>query len=101
MAKESIAVFIAANEVKQKLMAVKNWFDGPVRTEQDKLAQAVAKMCIDEVGKIKPADAAPVVHGRKAESAISKTGLMCTACYSDIDSDAVFCKYCGAKMDLN
>ena len=44
-------------------------------------------------------DAVEVVHGRKAESAISKTGLMCTACYSDIDRDAVFCKYCGAKMD--
>ena len=34
----------------------------------------------------------------KAESVISKTGLMCTACYSDIDCDAVFCKYCGAKV---
>jgi predicted amidophosphoribosyltransferase len=44
-------------------------------------------------------DAVEVVHASKAESAISETGLMCTACYSDIDSDAVFCKYCGAKMD--
>ena len=35
---------------------------------------------------------------RKAESVISKTGLMCTACHSDIDRDAVFCKYCGAKV---
>lgn len=34
----------------------------------------------------------------KAGSVISKTGLMCTACYSDIDRDAVFCKYCGAKV---
>lgn len=34
----------------------------------------------------------------KAESVISKTGFMCTACYSDIDRDAVFCKYCGAKV---
>lgn len=34
----------------------------------------------------------------KAESVISKTGLMCTACHSDIDRDAVFCKYCGAKV---
>lgn len=40
------------------------------------------------------------VQGRchKAESVISKTGLMCTACHSDIDRDAVFCKYCGAKV---
>ena len=44
-------------------------------------------------------DAVEVVHARKAESAISNTGLMCTACHSDIDRDAVFCKYCGAKMD--
>lgn len=34
----------------------------------------------------------------KAESVISNTGLMCTACHSDIDRDAVFCKYCGAKV---
>lgn len=34
----------------------------------------------------------------KAESVISKTGLMCTACHSDIDREAVFCKYCGAKV---
>ena len=41
------------------------------------------------------------VQGRchKAESVISKTGLMCTTCYSDIDRDAVFCKYCGAKVE--
>lgn len=38
-------------------------------------------------------------HGRKGKSIISGTGLMCTACYSDIDADAVFCKYCRAKMD--
>ena len=34
----------------------------------------------------------------KAESVISKTGLMCTACHSDIDRDADFCKYCGAMV---
>jgi len=34
----------------------------------------------------------------KAESVISQTGLMCTACHSDIDRDAVFCKYCGARV---
>jgi len=34
----------------------------------------------------------------KAESVISQTGLMCTACYSDIDRDSVFCKYCGARV---
>ena len=49
--------------------------------------------------KAKANNAVEVVHGRKAKSVISKTGLMCTACYSDVDRDAVFCKYCGAKMD--
>lgn len=37
--------------------------------------------------------------GRKERSAISKTGLICTNCYSDVDRNAVFCKYCGAKME--
>ncbi len=40
----------------------------------------------------------PVVAA-KADSAISTTGLMCTACYSNADRDAVFCKYCGAKFE--
>lgn len=34
----------------------------------------------------------------KADSVISATHLMCTACYSDADRDALFCKYCGAKF---
>ncbi|MBQ8806338.1 MAG: hypothetical protein IJZ68_07795 [Bacteroidaceae bacterium] len=40
----------------------------------------------------------PVV-AQKAGSVISSTGLMCTACYSNADRDAVFCKYCGAKFE--
>lgn len=39
----------------------------------------------------------PVIS-QKAESRISTTGLMCTACFSNADRDAVFCKYCGAKF---
>lgn len=72
---------------------------------QERLKQA--DWCGDTVawnigGAIKglpAADVVPVRHAAKAESAISKTGLMCTACYSDIDADAVYCKYCGAMMD--
>lgn len=45
------------------------------------------------------ADVVEVRHAVKADSAISETGLMCTACYSDVDRDAVWCKYCGAKME--
>ena len=53
----------------------------------------------EKIDSLPAADVAPVRHAAKAESAISKTGLMCTACYSDIDADAVYCKYCGAMMD--
>lgn len=51
------------------------------------------------IESVPAADVAPVRHAAKAESTISKTGLMCTACYSDADVDAVYCKYCGALMD--
>lgn len=40
-------------------------------------------------------------YGNMEKSAISKTGYVCTACYSDIDKDSVFCKYCGAKININ
>lgn len=58
-----------------------------------------AEGAFNELDYIPTADVVEVKHGRKVESAISNTGLMCTACFSDIDRDAVFCKYCGAKMD--
>lgn len=45
---------IRVGEAKAKLMAVHAWFDGPVQTEQDKLAKAVVKMCIEEVDKLEP-----------------------------------------------
>ena len=51
------------------------------------------------VDKIPAADVVEMRHAAKAESAISKTGLICTACHSDADADAVYCKYCGALMD--
>lgn len=51
------------------------------------------------VDKVPTADVVEVKYGIKHKSSISNTGLMCTACFSDIDRDAVFCKYCGAKMD--
>ena len=63
---------------------------------QDKTFVKVVEMVLEDAPTV---DAVEVVHGRKEKSVISKTGLMCTACYSDIDRDAVFCKYCGAKMD--
>lgn len=53
---------IDANEAKKKLRAVQSWFVGYPSSEQDKLARAVVKMCIEEIGKIKPVDAVEVVR---------------------------------------
>jgi hypothetical protein len=49
-------MLIDANEVKKKLRAVQSWFVGYPSSEQDKLAQAVVQMCIDEIGKINPVE---------------------------------------------
>ncbi len=46
-------------------------------------------------------DTIPTINVRiadKVTSAISATGLMCHACYSDADPDACFCKYCGVQL---
>ena len=57
------------------------------------------RQCAEEIASFMIANGVTVQECcRKAESVISKTGLMCTACHSDIDRDAVFCKYCGAKV---
>lgn len=48
---------IDAHEAKAKLRSVRDWFGGPPKTEQDKLAQAVVKMCIEEIDNLKPVDA--------------------------------------------
>lgn len=55
---------IDSNEVEKALVSVKEWFTGDQCTEHDKLAQAVVKMCIEEVKKIKPAE---VVRCRNCE----------------------------------
>ena len=52
---------IRAKELKEKLQSMRKWFDGPPQTDQDKLAQSVIKMCIEEVDKLKPVDAVEVV----------------------------------------
>lgn len=61
--------------------------------------KCAVKNCILEIEEAPTVDVVEVKHGIKHKSSISNTGLMCTACFSDIDRDAVFCKYCGAKMD--
>ena len=55
-------ILIDADEAKKRLRAVRDWFCGYPGTEQDKLARSVAKMCIKELDKVKPADAVEVVR---------------------------------------
>ena len=44
---------VDVSEVIRRLESVGEWFGGCSANEQDKLAQAVVKLCIDEVKKIK------------------------------------------------
>ena len=59
----------------------------------------IAKLHVAQIDELPRANVVEVVHAVKAVSTISKTGLMCMACHSDVDRDVVWCKYCGAKMD--
>ena len=45
---------IRVSEAKRKLMEFHAWFAGPVQTDQDKLAMAVIKQCIEIVEKLEP-----------------------------------------------
>ena len=67
----------------------------PIQESAIKLVEATR----DYIASLSAADVAQVKHAKKERSAVSKTGLMCTACFSDVDADACFCKYCGARMD--
>lgn len=96
---------IDANEAKKKLRAVREWFVGHPSSEQDKLAQAVVKLCIEEIEKVKPADAVEVVHGQWVSD---KADILfhCSLCETQISTDWDYddlswnyCPNCGAKMD--
>lgn len=63
---------IDAREAKTKLRSVRDYFGGPPQTEQDKLARSVAKLCMDEVGKIKPVDAVEVVRCKDCDHRADK-----------------------------
>ena len=103
---------VDVSEAKKKLRSVRDYFGGPPQTEQDKLAQAVVKMCIEEVDKLKPVDAVEVVHGRWEyhDCVCSGDGLIavyaCSECGRCINEDIFdclnrtnYCPNCGAKMD--
>lgn len=51
---------IGEQQVLRAIHRVHSWFCGFPSTEQDKLAQAVARMCMEEIGKIEPAKAVPL-----------------------------------------
>ena len=102
-------ILIDADEAKKRLRAVRDWFCGYPGTEQDKLARSVAKLCIKELEKVKPADAVEVVHGLWKEwwpgISLIMTGeemlYRCSACdakYPDVEGYR-YCPNCGAKMD--
>ena len=83
---------IAFSEVKKKITAVRQYFSGYPSTEQDKLARSVAKLCMEEVGKIKPVDAVEVpckigdeVWGLKKYRGrqIPKQGIVCQMYFGD------------------
>lgn len=51
------AKLIGVREANRALQRVRSWFYGFPPNEQDRLAQAVAKMCIEEIEKISPVNA--------------------------------------------
>ena len=48
---------IEVGKAKQALQRVRSWFYGFPPNEQDRLAQAVVKMCFEEIEKISPVNA--------------------------------------------
>lgn len=93
---------IPLSEVKKKITAVRQYFSGYPSTEQDKLARSVAKLCMEEVGKIKPVDAVEVVYGRwiKVADLCGIEVLRCSACGREHPRlPTAYCCDCGAKMD--
>lgn len=96
---------IDANALKEKLKSMRQWLGGPPQADQDKLAQSVIKMCIEEVDKLKPVDAVEVVHGRwewPGPYRYNGDGVIgtCSVCKERLRLFATnYCPNCGAKMD--
>lgn len=76
-------LLVDVNEVKQKMRAVREWFVGHPSSEQDKLAQAVAKLCIEEIDKIKPVDAVEVVRCKDCKHYMTIHCICDGCCISD------------------
>ena len=52
---------------------------------------------VNDILKALHIDPTPV--GYKMSSTTGRDRMMCSKCLKDITEDAVFCKYCGARMD--
>ena len=81
---------IALSEVKKKLTAIRQYFTGYHSTEQDKLARAVVKLCIEEIDKLKPVDAVEVVRCKDCKYWEDGYFGYCTKIHSAMEYDA-FC----------
>ena len=91
--------FISKKALKERFKLRVNWLKKDTHDQYSLGLFHGAEYDDKLIDEIPVAEVKPVIHARKAESAISKTGLMCTACHSDVDHDSVYCKYCGAMMD--
>lgn len=87
---------IDSNEVEKALVSVKEWFTGDQCTEHDKLAQAVVKMCIEEVKKIKPAE---VVRCKDCENAQKYCGGLYCKFYEQTMDENDFCSHGERRTD--
>ena len=68
----------------------------PVRVHT--LICEIAPLIKDEIRKIPAADVAPVRHGRWIEH--DDGVFTCSECGNAESIESYFCRYCGAKMDL-
>ena len=91
--------FISKKQLKDRFNRRVEWTEKDVYDEYTRGIYHGAEYDAKLVDEIPVAEVRAVVHARKATSAISQTGLMCTACHSDVDDDAVYCQYCGAILD--
>ena len=91
--------FSSKKQVKDRFYRRVEWTEKDVHDEYTKGIYHGAEYDAKLVDEIPVAEVRAVVHAQKADSVISETRLMCTACHSDADRDAVFCKYCGATFD--
>lgn len=55
--------------------------------------------CINNIKALKPADVAPVVHGRWKKQYRYQVNSICSVCGNEVGRCTRYCPNCGAKMD--